>query len=80
MTPVALGRRLIAEDTLFGTVIISPSPRWPDVARDCGPDLVFIDYDYITLFRKHLRIELEAIKQAAGLNSTTAKGGVEIKT
>ena len=34
MTPATLRQRLISEDTVFGTLIVSPSPRWPEVVRD----------------------------------------------
>ncbi len=54
MTPAALRQRLIAGETLFGTLIVSPSPRWPGVVRDCGLDFVFIDTEHIALDRAEL--------------------------
>jgi 4-hydroxy-2-oxoheptanedioate aldolase len=54
MTPATLRQRLIAGETLFGTLIVSPSPRWPDVVRDCGLDFVFIDTEHIALDRADL--------------------------
>ena len=54
MTPAALRHRLIAGETLFGTLIVSPSPRWPDVVRGCGLDFVFIDTEHIALDRAEL--------------------------
>ncbi|MHC4117119.1 MAG: HpcH/HpaI aldolase family protein [Planctomycetota bacterium] len=54
MTPATLRQRLIAGDTLFGTLIVSPSPRWPDVVRGCGLDFVFIDTEHIALDRADL--------------------------
>jgi len=54
MTPAALRQRLIAGKMLFGTLIVSPSPRWPDVVRGCGLDLVFIDTEHIALDREEL--------------------------
>ncbi len=54
MTPAALRQRLIAGETLFGTLIVSPSPRWPDVVRGCGLDLVFIGTEHIALDRAEL--------------------------
>jgi len=54
MTPAALRHRLIAGKTLFGTLIVSPSPRWPDVVRGCGLDFVFIDTEHIALDRAEL--------------------------
>ena len=54
MTPADLRKRLITGDTLFGTLIVSPSPRWPDVVRHCGLDFVFIDTEHIALDRSDL--------------------------
>lgn len=54
MTPAALRHHLIAGETLFGTLIVSPSPRWPDVVRGCGLDFVFIDTEHIALDRAEL--------------------------
>lgn len=54
MTPGTLRQRLIAGDRLFGTLIVSPSPRWPDAVRDCGLDFVFIDTEHIALDRAEL--------------------------
>ena len=54
MTPAALRERLIAGETVFGTLIVSPSPRWPDVVRDCGLDFVFIDTEHVALDRAEL--------------------------
>ena len=54
MTPATLRQRLIAGDTLFGTLIVSSSPRWPDAVRGCGLDFVFIDTEHIALDRAEL--------------------------
>jgi 4-hydroxy-2-oxoheptanedioate aldolase len=54
MTPATLRQRLLAGETLFGTLIVSPSPRWPDAVRDCGLDFVFIDTEHIALDRAEL--------------------------
>lgn len=54
MTPATLRQRLIAGDTLFGTLIVSPSPRWPEAVRGCGLDFVFIDTEHIALDRTNL--------------------------
>ena len=54
MTPAQFRQRLIAGDVLFGTLIVSPSPRWPEVVRDCGLDFVFIDTEHISLDRTDL--------------------------
>lgn len=39
---------------VFGTLIVSPSPRWPDAVRTCGLDFVFIDTEHIALDRAEL--------------------------
>ena len=54
MTATHLRQRLRAGDKIFGTLIVSPSPRWPDVVRDCGLDFVFIDTEHIALDRGQL--------------------------
>ncbi|MHC4745681.1 MAG: HpcH/HpaI aldolase family protein [Planctomycetota bacterium] len=54
MTPATLRHRLIAGEPLFGTLIVSPSPRWPDAVRGCGLDFVFIDTEHIALDRAEL--------------------------
>ncbi|UCC97920.1 MAG: hypothetical protein JSW66_18990 [Phycisphaerales bacterium] len=54
MIPTVLRERLIAGDKLFGTLIVSTSPRWPDVVRGCGLDFVFIDTEHIALDRADL--------------------------
>ena len=54
MTPTTFRQRLIAGDTLFGTLIVSPSPSWPEVVHDCGLDFVFIDTEHIALDRADL--------------------------
>jgi 4-hydroxy-2-oxoheptanedioate aldolase len=54
MTPATFRQRLIDGDTLFGTLIVSPSPRWPEVVRGCGLDFVFIDTEHIALDRAEL--------------------------
>ena len=49
-----LRQRLRAGDTVFGTLIVSHSPRWPDAVRDCGLDFVFIDTEHIAIDRVEL--------------------------
>ncbi|MCA9139925.1 MAG: hypothetical protein KDB00_24300 [Planctomycetales bacterium] len=39
---------------VFGTLIVSPSPRWPDAVARCGLDFVFIDTEHIALDRSEL--------------------------
>lgn len=45
---------LRAGQNLFGTLIVSPSPRWPGVVAGCGLDFVFIDTEHIALDRDKL--------------------------
>ncbi|EMI55143.1 HpcH/HpaI aldolase family protein [Rhodopirellula sallentina] len=40
--------------TVFGTLIVSTSPRWPDVLRNSGLDFVFIDTEHIAIDRAEL--------------------------
>jgi len=46
-----LRRRLRAGEILFGTLIVSPSPRWPEVVHGCGLDFIFIDTEHIAIDR-----------------------------
>lgn len=39
---------------VFGTLIVSSSPRWPEVVKKCGLDFVFIDTEHIALDRAEL--------------------------
>ncbi|UCG50094.1 MAG: hypothetical protein JSU94_09960 [Phycisphaerales bacterium] len=54
MTPNKLCQSLRSGDTVFGTLIVSPSPRWPEAVRDCGLDFVFIDTEHIAIDRAEL--------------------------
>lgn len=54
MTPKELRRRLHSGQTSIGTLIVSPSPRWPEAVRNCGLDFVFIDTEHIALDRAQL--------------------------
>lgn len=54
MTPSELQNRLHSDSHAFGTLIVSPSPRWPDALKNCGLDFVFIDTEHIALDREKL--------------------------
>ena len=54
MTGNDLRTRLLAGKKIFGTLIVSPSPHWPGVVRNCGLDFVFIDTEHIALDRAEL--------------------------
>lgn len=49
-----LRKRLLAGEPLFGTLIVSPSPRWPEAIQGSGLDFVFIDTEHIALDRAEL--------------------------
>lgn len=54
MTPADLLHALRSGAPVFGTLIVSPSPRWPDAVKSCGLDFVFIDTEHIALDRAEL--------------------------
>ncbi|MFZ5831362.1 MAG: HpcH/HpaI aldolase family protein [Planctomycetota bacterium] len=54
MTGMDLRTRLRVGERVFGTLIVSPSPRWPEVVKTCGLDFVFIDTEHIALDRAQL--------------------------
>lgn len=54
MTPADLATALLEGRSVFGTLIVSPSPRWPEVVSGCGLDFVFIDTEHIALDRAEL--------------------------
>lgn len=54
MTSVQLRRLLHSGKTVFGTLIVSPSPRWPKVVQRCGLDFVFIDTEHVAIDRHQL--------------------------
>ncbi|HCN77321.1 MAG TPA: aldolase [Verrucomicrobiales bacterium] len=49
-----LSQHLKEGRNVFGTLIVSPSPRWPEAVRGCGLDFVFIDTEHIALNRAEL--------------------------
>jgi 4-hydroxy-2-oxoheptanedioate aldolase len=54
MTPKMLRERLRSGQTCLGTLIVSPSPRWPEAVKSAGLDFVFIDTEHIALDRAQL--------------------------
>lgn len=54
MTAAELAQALRQDTPVFGTLIVSSSPRWPEVVRGCGLDFVFIDTEHIALDRSEL--------------------------
>ncbi|MEC8557078.1 MAG: aldolase/citrate lyase family protein [Planctomycetota bacterium] len=54
MTPSELRECLHEGLKVFGTLIVSTSPRWPEVVATCGLDFVFVDTEHIALDRAQL--------------------------
>ncbi|MBT3481466.1 MAG: aldolase, partial [Opitutales bacterium] len=54
MTSTHLRNQIVAGEKVFGTLIVSPSPRWPEAVRGCGLDFVFIDTEHIAIDRADL--------------------------
>jgi len=52
--PLAFPALLRSKEPIFGTLITSPSPRWPDAVGKCGLDFVFLDTEHIALDRQQL--------------------------
>ena len=50
----SFSKRLRRGDKLYGTLIVSPSPRWPEQIAKLGLDFVFIDTEHIALDRSEL--------------------------
>lgn len=54
MQKVSFKERLVAGKTVFGTLVVSESPRWMEVLPGSGLDFVFIDTEHIALGRNTL--------------------------
>ncbi|MBI4626593.1 MAG: aldolase [Verrucomicrobia bacterium] len=54
MNPSELSSALRSGGRVFGTLIVSPSPRWPDTVAKVGLDFVFIDTEHIAIDRAQL--------------------------
>lgn len=54
MTASELAQTLKGDRPVFGTLIVSPSPRWPGAVEGCGLDFVFIDTEHIAIDRAEL--------------------------
>ncbi|WP_436715736.1 aldolase/citrate lyase family protein [Roseiconus lacunae] len=54
MLPEEIARRLHAGKPVFGTLVVSTSPRWPEMIRQCGLDFVFIDTEHVAIDRHQL--------------------------
>ena len=54
MTGLELRTALRSGQTVLGTLVVSTSPFWPKIIRDCGLDFVFIDTEHIAIDRERL--------------------------
>jgi len=54
MTPKEFASKLRSGENLFGTLVVSPSPRWPEAVRNAGLDFIFMDTEHIALDRAQL--------------------------
>ena len=54
MSPAELKQSVNSGRRVYGTLIVSPSPRWPDTVAGLGLDFVFIDTEHIALDRAQL--------------------------
>src|SRR5438874_5732347 len=50
----SLRQALHSGKRVYGTLVASPSPRWPQNMRGMGLDFVFIDTEHIALDREKL--------------------------
>ena len=49
-----LGQALRSGKRVYGTLIVSPSPRWPQTMRGMDLDFVFIDIEHVAIDRNEL--------------------------
>ena len=54
MNTIELKNNLKNGELVLGTLIVSPSPFWPEVLKDSSLDFVFIDTEHIALDRSQL--------------------------
>ena len=66
MTGLELKERLRKGERIYGTAILSTSPLWPPVVKQCGLDFVFLDTEHIPLSRSELS-QLCQVYAALGL-------------
>ena len=49
-----LKQKLKEGDLVLGTLIVSTSPFWPKILKDCSLDFIFIDTEHIAISRETL--------------------------
>ncbi len=54
MTANELSTRMHSGERVYGTLIVSPSPKWPEAVKGSGLDFVFIDTEHIPIGRETL--------------------------
>jgi 2-keto-3-deoxy-L-rhamnonate aldolase RhmA len=54
MKQLKLGEALRTGQRVYGTLIVSPSPHWPQMVSTIGLDFVFIDTEHIPIDRQEL--------------------------
>ena len=54
MIPQQLRAALRSGQRVYGTLIVSDSPRWPGYVAQIGLDFVFIDTEHVALDRQPL--------------------------
>lgn len=54
MNSFDLGNALRSGKKVYGTAVVSPSPRWPKMIAGTGLDFVFIDIEHIPIDREKL--------------------------
>lgn len=54
MTANELSTRMHSGQRVYGTLIVSPSPKWPEAVKGSGLDFVFIDTEHIPIGRETL--------------------------
>jgi 4-hydroxy-2-oxoheptanedioate aldolase len=54
MENLELKQKLKEGDLVLGTLIVSTSPFWPKILKDCSLDFIFIDTEHIAISRETL--------------------------
>ena len=67
MTAVSLRDRVLNGKKVYGTLVASISPKWPDVIKTLDLDFVFLDTEHIAIDRERLSWMCQTYK-AMGLN------------
>lgn len=60
-----LRKALHAGKRVYGTLVVSPSPRWPDVVQHSGLDFVFIDTEHTSLTSDQVSWMCQAYSRAS---------------